>query len=172
MALCEFCGGNGVVDSGGFTEDGRPIEVPCYECRNRPIYQSARMFQFRVWYKPEKRFLDPWSEEDPVFNLRCYPSSKWGVGVAIHDRDHKKWVYIPDDQIVIQQWTGLVDRNDVDIYEGDLVIQDDEHDIKEVRWMETHSGYQFSLCDKYGSDFYGGIRNAEYMMVVGHINSK
>jgi hypothetical protein len=26
---CKQCGGSGVVDSGGFTEQGKPIDVPC-----------------------------------------------------------------------------------------------------------------------------------------------
>ena len=29
---CSECGGSGVVDSGGFREDGKPIDVPCGMC--------------------------------------------------------------------------------------------------------------------------------------------
>jgi hypothetical protein len=31
--VCKECGGQGSVDSGGFTPDGRSIDVPCMECQ-------------------------------------------------------------------------------------------------------------------------------------------
>lgn len=37
---CRWCGGTGVVDSGGFDEAGRPINVPCSECCPAECYQT------------------------------------------------------------------------------------------------------------------------------------
>lgn len=35
-AACKECGGKGSVDSGGFTEWGSPIEIPCQFCGEIP----------------------------------------------------------------------------------------------------------------------------------------
>ena len=127
-----------------------------------------RKINFRVWYKPEQRFLDPWAEEDPIFNLKEYTDCKWGVGVAIYDRDKMGWEYLKEDDIVIQQGTGVLDSKGVEIYEGDMVYRYDS--LLEVRWAEAYSGYQFCLVDEDGdTDFYGGLGNTDYAEIVGHI---
>lgn len=38
---CPYCGGSGIVDSGGQTPWGQWIELPCPECCSKPVPEPA-----------------------------------------------------------------------------------------------------------------------------------
>ena len=75
-----------------------------------------RKINFRVWHKKESRWLDPWAEEDPMLCLKDFGR---GCEVYLYDRQSKDWTNkdCQMDDVVIQQYTGLKDKNDVEIYE-------------------------------------------------------
>lgn len=125
-----------------------------------------REIKFRVYNIRNKSFIK--DEYDPNFWINPFNFQTWMEFRP--DLDGETTFESKRPMFVFQQFTGSYDKNNKEIYEGDLIKQYNEEYKYEVAWAEAYSGWQFCLMkDGRLSDFYGGIGNTEYCEVVGNI---
>jgi hypothetical protein len=95
---------------------------------------NNRELKFRIWYYDQKKF---------DFNVELKDFSKYSFPLY--------WCKV-------QQYTGLKDSQGVEIYEGDIILNDEDKEI--VRW-----GFCGWLC---GNESFVGV-DIQSIEVVGNI---
>ncbi len=118
-----------------------------------------RTIKFRVWDNVAKSFLE---------NFKIY---QYG-NVSTED------IWMKNEERVVMQFTGLLDKNGVEIYEGDIVNEGGEYpSTLEVKWFDSltydsgganHPGFYFVTNLTQGDLYYysGFNKNTE---VIGNI---
>lgn len=131
-------------------------------------------FRFRAWDRKNKRML---------YNIQgAYD------GGCIEDKDGEDVedchegcfdCFIPKEwqgenyQYIVEQCTGLKDKNGKLIYEGDIVLLTDEDAFEQprktiVRWAEENACFGLFISDK---SYYGfGSYESEFFEVIGNIH--
>jgi uncharacterized phage protein (TIGR01671 family) len=79
---------------------------------------NNRQIKFRAWYKPDfntkdgpLKFVQETDEDsNPVFRMEVDKDFEYGFNIPFSD---KNWV--------VQQFTGTIDKNGREIFEGDIV---------------------------------------------------
>ena len=126
-----------------------------------------REIKFRIWDNLEKDYLN---EEDMAINnlnnifiFEIYDKNDTDLWYTrlLPDPDNKRYV--------IEQYTGLKDKNGTEIYEGDVVKVEGDGEIYRVEWIRSG----FGLEPRYNSPRYPVLGNVELrkkIEVIGNIH--
>jgi uncharacterized phage protein (TIGR01671 family) len=143
---------------------------------------NNRVFKFRVWDKQASFFeyygphLDPFSGFFAYDGFNLYSDDFQMKRIRVHrnfgNSSQSKINHWFQENYVVQQFTGLLDKNGREIYEGDI-FKDYEGEILIVKWGKIqymgHQGFQFFRLDESEYCFYGSMGNFDEKELVGNI---
>ena len=115
-----------------------------------------RELKFRVWWKDTKRFLD--CDE---WYMTCYGAKYLHYAVMPYK----------DDNFIIEQYTGLKDKNGHKIYEGDIVLDCyDGDDAFIVEWDKDTASFILTDTEHILNVSFDNFYPDKYLEIIGNIH--
>jgi uncharacterized phage protein (TIGR01671 family) len=130
-----------------------------------------REYKFRAWDKEDKRMI--------IHEQEFIPLKITSIGVFRLDASIKedRWEFINEDRFEIMQYTGLKDKNDKEIYDGDIIkgthlfVSRFDNQLKKVKMNNgviCFSLYGFKINIDRGEHLYTLSENDE-IEIIGNI---
>ena len=120
-----------------------------------------RELKFRIWDGAKNEWLASSNKDAlPYYGFAL-------VGEVMTVQSPPVWSL--DEGNVIEQYTGLKDKNGTEIYEGDIIKVEGDAEIYRVEWI--YSG--FGLEPRYNSPLYpilGNVKLCKKIEVIGNIH--
>lgn len=130
-----------------------------------------RKIKFRAWSEARKEYIDSGVDGHPDFAIMPRGEVIFRVGGLEFDYDEHD---LRPEEVIIEQFTGLHDKNGREIYEGDIVeYKEYEYDDKSevFRDVVTMSRFPVFWLEKEETGYEGEcLVDHEYTKVIGNIH--
>lgn len=122
-----------------------------------------REIKFRVWDKIGNRFFNI------DYNYLVAITNCGKIGVLVDDFNFEEFKKDELENIVISEYTGIKDKNDKEIYEGDI-IKDKLGRIYKVFWHGSFAGFCYEFKNQLGKKDFKLLHLAYFNIeVIGNI---
>lgn len=139
---------------------------------------SNRLLKFRIWDKKSKCWVSEYENTAGENRLKFFLDTAGKIGKIIYPLngdDGSEDNIVNAEDYVVQQFTGLYDEEDVEVYEGDIVSWSDYQGWEdgrtftgyyEVKWNEET--LRFDFYEAY-ENIWWDLADTQFNVVVGNI---